>query len=247
MTLPVAVQLFTLREEAEQDFKGTLREVAKVGYEGVEFAGFGGLTADEVKDLLEETGLKPAASHVPIDQLRDNLDDTIAFHQAIGCTRLVCPYLDEEDRDSITAYEAVIGDLRRIAAACSKEGISLSYHHHDFELKPIETVIPLKKIWNTPGIQAEIDIYWLVKAGENPVEWIKKYADSTELIHLKDMTTDGTEDFAELGTGGIDIEACVREAEKAGVQWLIVEQDQSRIGAMKSIKKSYEHLTSSVL
>src|SRR2546426_7889102 len=94
-SIPIALQMYTLREAAAKDFSGTLREVAEIGYDGVELAGDGGLKAPELKDLLASLGLRLARSHVPLDRLENDLEAALDYHQELGCPFVVCPYLPE--------------------------------------------------------------------------------------------------------------------------------------------------------
>jgi sugar phosphate isomerase/epimerase len=243
--IPVAVQMFTLREESAQDFAGTLKKVAELGFDGIEFAGYGGLTAKEVRALLDEFGLQAAASHVPLEELENNLYQVIEDQKVLGSHYVVCPYL-LPGRRSIEDYKALISFLDQAGETCLREGITLCYHNHDFELERLSNgKTKLEAIFektNANNVKTELDVYWLTKAGENPVEWMNRYKNRTPLIHLKDMTTDGEQFFAELGTGGVDIEAVLRKGEENGVEWWVVEQDMSRRTPFESIEISINYL-----
>jgi sugar phosphate isomerase/epimerase len=243
--IPVAVQMYTLREESEKDFAGTLKKVAELGYDGVEFAGYGGLTPREVKTLLDELGLQAASSHVALEELENNLMQVIEDQKLLGSKYVVCPYLTPESR-SEQNYKVLISVLNQVGEACRKEGITLLYHNHDFELERLsDGRMALEAIFedtNPENVKTEFDVYWLTKAGENPVEWINRYTNRTPIIHLKDMTTDGEQFFAELGTGGADIEAVLNTGKDAGVKWWVVEQDLCRRNPFESIEISMNYL-----
>jgi sugar phosphate isomerase/epimerase len=243
--IPVAVQMYTLREESQQDFAGTLKKVAELGFSGVEFAGYGGLTAREVKALLDDFGLQAASSHVPLEELENNLSQVIEDQKILGSKYVVCPYL-MPDRRSGEDYQALISLLDQVGETCRLEGITLCYHNHDFELDLLEDGrMALEAIFddtNPDNVKAELDIYWLTKAGENPEKWINRYKNRTPLVHLKDMTKDEEQFFAELGTGGVDIESVLNIGEEAGVQWWVVEQDMSRRTPFESIEISINYL-----
>jgi sugar phosphate isomerase/epimerase len=245
--IPVAVQMYTLREESENDFAGTLKKVAELGFDGVEFAGYGGLSAKEVKTLLDELGLRAAASHVPLEYLENNLSQVIEDMKILESKYIVCPYL-MPDRRNEQDYLALISLLNHAGETCQLEGITLCYHNHDFELARLsDGRMALEAIFedtNKDHVKAEFDIYWLTKAGEKPIEWINRYKNRTPLIHLKDMTTDAEQFFAELGTGGVDLEAVLNIGEEAGVDWWVVEQDISRRTPLESIEISINYLKS---
>ncbi|PFO00907.1 xylose isomerase [Bacillus sp. AFS076308] len=243
--IPVAVQMFTLREESAKDFAGTLKKVAELGFDGVELAGYHGLTPMEIKELLDELGLKTAACHVPLDQLENNLAQVIEDQKILGSKYVVCPYL-MPDRRSESDYIALISFLEHAGEICRQEGISLCYHNHDFELERLsDGRMALEAIFdktNPDMVKAELDVYWLTKAGQKPAEWIERYQNRTPLIHLKDMTTDDEQFFAELGTGGVDLEAVLNKGEQVDIQWWVVEQDVSRRTPLESIEISINYL-----
>ncbi len=237
--------MFTLREEAENDFAGTLRKVAELGYDGVEFAGYGGLSVQEVRALLDELGLKAAASHVPLEQLEERLDQVIEEQKVLGSKYVVCPFLTD-DRRTEESYRRLIPLLDQVGKSCKDAGITFCYHNHDFELevlsdgrKALEVIFDDTSASN---VKTELDVYWLTKVGENPVDWIKRYQGRTPLVHLKDMTTDDENFFAELGTGGVDLDGVIETAMHAGAEWFIVEQDVSRLTPLKSIEISINYL-----
>ena len=242
---PIGLQMFSLSEESEADFVGTLKKVAEMGYDGVEFAGYGGYTAQELKKILQDLDLKAAASHVSIDILEKELGQVITYQQEIGNKHIVCPFLLPERRSEKDYYE-LVPILNHIGKTCHEAGITFSYHNHDFELDTLsngqKALEMLLGETNPEWVQTEFDIYWLTKAGEDPVEWIKRYHNRTPLIHLKDMTTDSEQFFAELGTGGVDLDGVIRQGSTSNVEWWIVEQDQSRQSPLVSVEQSLNHL-----
>ncbi|WP_312470428.1 sugar phosphate isomerase/epimerase [Neobacillus sp.] len=245
--IPVAVQMYTLREESEKDFAGTLKKVAELGYAGVEFAGYGGLTPIELKTLLDDLGLKAVSSHVPLEEIESNLAQVIEDQKILGSNYVVCPYLMPDCR-SEKDYYALISVLNQAGEQCHLEGLTLLYHNHDFELDLLsDGRMALETIFddtNSDYVKTELDVYWLTKVGENPGEWMNRYKNRTPLVHLKDMTRDAEQFFAELGTGGVDIEAVLDAGEGAGVQWWVVEQDFSRRTPFESIEISMNYLKS---
>jgi sugar phosphate isomerase/epimerase len=173
------------------------------------------------------------------------LAGVIEDQKTIGSKYIVCPYLLPERRRE-DDYQALISFLDQAGEACRREGITLCYHNHDFELAfLLDGRTALEAIFdetNASNVKAELDVYWLTKAGEKPVAWMNTYKNRTPLIHLKDMTADVEQFFAELGTGGVDLEAVLQMGEEAGVQWWVVEQDESRLTPFESIEISLEYL-----
>jgi sugar phosphate isomerase/epimerase len=194
---------------------------------------------------LDEYGLQAAASHVPLEELENNLAKVIEEQKIIGSKYVVCPYL-MPNRRSEEDYLSLITLLDEIGETCRQEGITLCYHNHDFELERLKDGrLALEAIFNDTNpenVKTELDIYWLTKAGEKPVEWISRYNNRSPLVHLKDMTNDEEQFFAELGTGGVDLEAVLNIGEETGVNWWVVEQDMSRRTPFESIEMSINYL-----
>ena len=243
--IPIALQMYTLRNEAESDFTGTLKTVAELGYDGVELAGYGGLSASELRGILDDLKLRAVSSHVSLTELRSHIHKVIQEQHELGSSFIVCPYLPPDER-SEEQYIQLIDDLNSLGETCYQEGITLCYHHHDFEISTLSngnTALDLILSETNPlWVKAEFDIYWLTYAGENPVEWLKRYEDRTPLVHLKDMTTDGKRQFAELGAGGVDLSSVLHYGVQSHVDWWIVEQDESRIPPIESVRMSLEYL-----
>ena len=242
--IPVAVQMYTLREESAEDFIGTLKKVADIGFSGVEFAGYGGLAVEDVKAALDHLGLRAVSSHVPIEQLERNLDEVIREQKVLGSQFVVCPYITLEQRTE-SGYKNLITNLAKANEACQREGITLCYHNHDFELERLEDGrFALDAIFEDTNVSTELDIYWLTKAGQDPVQWLKRYKNKSPLVHLKDMTNDEERFFAELGTGSVNLQDVLEVSEEVGVKWWIVEQDVCRRSPFESIEMSLHYLKS---
>jgi sugar phosphate isomerase/epimerase len=248
----IALQLYTLRDETAKDFAGTLRKVAEIGYQGVEFAGYGGLSPQEMKALLAELNLKAVGSHVGLARLRDHLEEEIAMNVAIGSKYIVCPWLSEEDR-RLPGLQATLELFNEAASKLAKHGIQFGYHNHAFEL---EEKIGDRWLFDeifarTPAeqVKVEMDVCWVTVAGQDPVEYIAKYAGRLPLIHLKDIRkeADGQVLTVELGKGAVDLPAVIEAAGKAGVEWLIVEQDHCQNPPLESVASSMAWLQENYL
>ncbi|ASA21147.1 sugar phosphate isomerase/epimerase family protein [Paenibacillus donghaensis] len=242
--LKIGLQLYTLREELEQDFEGTLRKVAALGYSGVEFYHFFGRSSADIKQLLDETGLVALGAHRPYDALLNETEQEIAYNLEIGNKRLVIPYLTEEQRN----YPEVAENLKLIGQKCKAHGVVLLYHNHDFEL--IERFGELTAFdglfAEVPAelLQVEMDTCWVHHAGYDAIAYVNKYAGRLPVIHLKDMKkqADGSAETVVLGEGEVDLAGIVEAAAEAGTEWAVVEQDYCRRPALDSIADSMEWL-----
>jgi sugar phosphate isomerase/epimerase len=242
MNIPIALQLYTLRQETEKDFVGTLKKVADLGYKGVEFAGFGGYSALELKSHLDAFGLKPVGAHIGIEELKNNLDEIIAYNFQLGNKYIVCPWASYESKKD---YVEMAQLLKSIGKKLKASGLQLCYHNHAHEFDSFNGEYGLDIIYNKVSselLKTEIDTYWVAFAGLNPVEYMAKYAGRTPLLHIKDMESSEKREFAEIGTGTMDIRAIAEQAVMNGTEWLIVEQDACKREPLECVSISIENL-----
>lgn len=245
MSIPVALQLYTVRDEAAKDFVGTVRKVAKMGYNGVEFAGTGDLSATQMADLLAETGLRVAGSHIQLDQFQHHLDEIIAYYTAIGAKYVGIPFLTDEWR-TLDGYKAVAKLMNTAGKTLRDAGLSLYYHNHAFEFEDLGGVCGMDILWNEtdPAVAAfEIDCYWVTYAGLDPAAMIREHAGRYPLIHLKDMVGEGdARTFAEVGEGCIDWQPIFAASEAQGAAWYVVEQDRWSRPSLEAAQISINNL-----
>ena len=251
--LPIALQLYSVREDMKKDFKGTLRQIKKMGYEGVELAGLYDRSFEEVKAILSEVGLKIVSAHVPFIDLIENTEVLVKGYHDLGCMQIVIPYITEEYRPGNEKYAEFVEGIKHISLCCSKHGMTLAYHNHDFEFEKLDGRYFLDILYeDLPEniLKTQLDTCWIKVAGENPVDYIKKYKWRQPTIHLKDfkgfksekmyglLGIDDTKQLKEkqefsfmpLGTGYQEIPDIIKAAIDAGVKWAIVEQDSPSMG-----------------
>lgn len=243
--LPIGLQLYTLRNEMEQDVVSTLEKVAELGYQGVEFAGYFGQSPDSLRDLLSRLSLKAISSHASMQRLKDHLEEEIAMCVAIGSRYVVCPGISREDRDALPESVAFLVEC---ANRFAEHGIGFAFHNHWAEFE--ETYGG--RLWfdaffgSTPAerMKIELDVCWITRAGYDPLEYLRKYAGRVPLLHLKDMRRlpDGEVQTVELGRGDMDLPAIMAAAAETGSEWLIVEQDDCEGQALESVRMSREWL-----
>jgi len=239
--IPVALQLYTVRDETAKDFIGTLRRVAAMGYAGVEFAGYGDLPAAELKQVIADLGLQPASSHVGLEALEAG--EALDYLNAIGCPFVAVPWMPQELRENMAGWKSVAKRMNAVGEKCKERGITLTYHNHDFEFQKFCNQYGLDILYRNsdPGlVQAELDLYWIKHGSADPVAYIKKYAGRVPLLHCKDMAEDGS--FAEVGNGTLDWPAIFAAATLAGTQWYIVEQDTCTRPTLESAEISFNYL-----
>lgn len=265
--MKLGLQLYSVREDLEKDFLGTLKKVKEIGYEGGELAGLYGKTAKEVKEAFKEADLIPISAHVAYQDLIPNIEETVKIYNEIGCKYIVIPYLPENLRYGTDKYLDVVCDIRKIGEVCAKFGITLLYHNHDFEFAKNEdgnyVLDVLYEEIPENILQTEIDTCWVNVAGENPCDYVRKYTGRAPVVHLKDFygeknknmykligidseekEVENTFEFRPLGYGKQDVQAIVDAAKDAGASWVIAEQDEPSMGKsrMECAEMSYKYM-----
>ena len=231
------VQLYTLRAAMDRDLAGTLRAVAAAGYRQVEFAGFFGHEPAEIRALLNESGLSAPASHFPLAQMESDFPSVIEEARALGSHYVVLAWLDP-GRRSAADYRALVNNLNAWGRQCRDAGLRLAYHNHDFEFEQTEGFIPYQLLLDgtDPELVAfEMDLYWMHKAGQDPLAYFARYPGRFPLWHLKDASEEGA--MADVGQGVIDFPALLAQAELAGLEYGFVERDDAE-DPLESIRTS---------
>jgi sugar phosphate isomerase/epimerase len=240
----ISLQLYTVREETARDMPDTLRKVAEIGYPAVEFAGYGGLTSQEVKTILDDLGLSASGAHVPIDSWGTNPEAVIADMHTLDCVHAIVPMVPREQRGEEASVARLAENLNRWGEMCRQDGVILSYHNHDFEFAPLaETTMWEVLVRETdPGlVHLELDLYWIKYAGTDPETVLRDVGDRVSLLHLKDMAPDDTLSDLPVGEGTMPWTSLLEAAEAAGVEWYIAEQDNPR-DALQDVTISLQHM-----
>jgi sugar phosphate isomerase/epimerase len=240
-----AVQLFTLRKECEGDMPGMLRKLAKMGWAGVETAGLYGHSAEEIAAVLQETGLYVAGMHVSMERLRSELDVVLEEARVLNTRHLICPSVPHELRHP-DGYQQLREELNACAKKVQREGYTVSFHNHAFEFETdVGGINGLEYLLEpVPGnaIQAEIDVYWVTKAGRDAAAFLEPYSGRMPTMHLKDMTKDERRTYAEIGEGVIDFVPILNWGERNGVEWYVVEQDSCEGNPLDCVQLSLTNL-----
>ena len=268
MSLPIAVQIYSVRNDAAADLRGTLESIKKMGYDGVEFAGLYGNSPADIRKMLDEIGLVAVSAHVPyLDMVKDPAG-VLGDYAEIGCKFVAIPYLTPEYRPGQEKFAEVIENAKVIGKAAKDLGMQLLYHNHDFEFVRLDGKYALDILYEeVPAdlLQTELDTCWVNVGGEDPASYIRKYAGRCPVVHLKDFFGEKSDNMYELigikseapkrpsgfefrpvGAGLQNFPEILKASEESGASWVIVEQDQPSMGLtpMESIKKSIEYLKS---
>lgn len=224
------IQLYTLREDFPKDPRGVLAQLASFGYKQIEsYEGpqgmFWGMTNKEFKAYMDELGMEIVASHCDIDK---DFERKAAEAGEIGMKYLICPWRSMQTLDE---YKSATEDFNRKGEICRANGLRFAYHNHAYSFTQLDGVYPqdiFMKDSDTNLVDFEMDIYWVVTANEDPIEWMKKYPNRFKLSHVKDREKNATTHDASctLGTGSIDYPAILKAARQYGMEHLIVEQEK---------------------
>jgi sugar phosphate isomerase/epimerase len=235
---PVGLQLYSLRAEFTRNVPQTLEKVKNYGIKYVETAGTYGLSATKFKDMLKANGLEAVSGHFPFDRYRDDLDAVVAEAKALGLKYAGTAWITHKDVFDEQEARDAAAVFNRAGKALKKEGIQFFYHAHGFEFQPHlnGTLLDLLMEETDPAlVRYQMDVFWVVHPGQDPVKLLEKYKGRWELMHLKDMRkgvktgeltgkTDVTNDVV-LGTGQMDWPAILKAAKKAGVKWYFIEDE----------------------
>jgi sugar phosphate isomerase/epimerase len=227
------IQLWTVRDEIGKDPKGVLKQLAADGYKQIEsFEGsqgiFWGMSAADFKKYMDDLGTVIISSHCDITK---DFEKKAADAASIGMKYLLCPY--KGPQKSIDDFKKFADEFNQKGEICKKNGIRFGYHNHDYSFTAMNGVFPqdvMMQNTNPDLVDFEMDIYWVVTAGQDPQAWLKKYPNRFRLCHVKDRKKDvpATEHDASciLGQGSIDFEKILKTARKNGAQYYIVEQEK---------------------
>ena len=271
--LPIAIQLYSVRDDMAADFEGTLRKIKELGYDGVEFAGLFGRKPEYVRDLLKEIGLVPVSSHVAYVEMMADIEGVMSAYETIGTKYIAVPYMTEEYRPNAPKFDEAIEGMKALGKAAAAHGMTLLYHNHDFEFVKMGDEYGIDVMYSRiPAdlLQTELDTCWVNVAGEDPAAFVLKYSGRAPVVHLKDFympakkpekmyaligIDDGAAEekkeedsfgFRPVGYGAQNIPAIIEASEKAGAKWLVVEQDDPSLGKtpMECAKMSIDYLQS---
>ena len=235
---PIGLQLYSLRDQFAKDVPATLDQVRGFGIEFVELAGTYNLAPEEFKEQLDRRGLRPVSGHFPFELYRDDVEGIARDAKALGVQYVGCAWIPHDDPfDEKTCREAA-AVFNRAGEALAKRGLKFFYHTHGYEFQPHGdgTLFDLLMAETKPEfVRFEMDVFWIVHPGRDPVKLLEKYGSRFELMHVKDMRkgtptglltghSDVANDVA-LGTGLLDWPAILKGARKAGVKWYFIEDE----------------------
>ncbi len=225
--IPIGLQLYSVRSECEKDLPGTLKAVARMGYEAVEFAGYYGRSAAELRTMLDDLGLRCCGTHAKLPTLLDDeLPRTIEFNRTLGNRFLIAPSLPEERRGSRQAWLETAHLFAGMVERVRPHGMQVGYHNHAIEFQPLDGELPWDTFFaNTPNeVVMQVDIGNALQGGGSPVPYIARYPGRARSVHLKEYSA--ANDRALIGEGDVNWAEVFQLCETVGgTEWYIVEQE----------------------
>ena len=234
---PIGLQLYSLRGEFIRNVPGTVEKVKGYGFKIVELAGTYNLPPEKFKQLLDVNGLKPVSGHFPFERYRDDVESVAREAKALGLEYAGCAWIAHKDEFDEEECREAIAIFNRAGEALAKHNLKFFYHCHGYEFRPhgdgtfMDLLI---KETNPKFVRYEMDVFWVMHPGQDPVKWLEKYPERWELLHVKDMKKGVKGDFTGksdvandvvLGTGQMDWPAILKAAKKAGVKYYFIEDE----------------------
>ena len=237
-TIPVALQLWSIREEISRDFAAAASAISRMGYAGVELAGYGNLDSRGVNLALRDLGLKVAGMHASAQTLLSGLNAVVDDALLLGASDVVCAWWPPTQLVSAAACQKIGEQLNEIGSVLRAWGLQFSYHNHAAEMKLFDGRTALDWILSAAeprNLGAELDVYWAQVGGQSPTDCLNRYGDRVRLLHLKDQQ--------EIGTGPVDFPAVFSAADRIGaLKWYIVEQDEYSTTPLEGVRASLDQI-----
>ena len=240
----VGLQLYTVRDQMKADFESTLARVAEIGYKEVEFAGYFDHSPADVRAILARHGLSAPSTHIG-DISPEAWKASLDAAHTIGHEYIVVPWIPQEKRMTLDGWKQVAGDFNRAAAAARDAGIQFAYHNHDFEFPKVDGQVPYDVLLQNTDpklVQLEIDLYWITKAGQDPLEYFARWPGRVPLVHVKDSAGAPENKMVDVGQGKIDWKRIFAKRDQAGIKHFFVEHDQPP-QPFEDIAASYRYLS----
>jgi sugar phosphate isomerase/epimerase len=258
----VGLQLYSLRDEIGNNIKGVIAKAAKAGYQELETygydpkKGFFGLSPKEFKRTLSADGMTTPSGHYGIDSYlgtgnEEVLKVYIEVAKTVGQDYLTIPYIGADIRKSVDDFKNLAEKMNKAAQLCKKSDLKLAYHNHDFEFKPIDGITlydVLLKETERKLVNFEMDIYWVVRAGQDPIKLMEQHKGRFSMWHIKDMDKSNPELNTEVGSGSIDYKKIFAKANTSGLKHIFMEQENfTHIDPYKSISQSASFIKNKLL
>jgi sugar phosphate isomerase/epimerase len=242
--IPIALQLYSVREDCARNLNKTIESVADIGYEGVEFAGFYGRRAKDLKAILDDVGLKVAGTHTKLDSLLGiELRKTVEFNKTLGNEFVIVPTIPRQYRDVKNGWGTLANLLNRIAEKIKPNNMRVGYHNHTFEFKPMNEDTPFNILFKSTKLEVimQLDTGHAMHAGADPTDILKNFPGRAITVHIKDYSA--VKNNILVGEGRVQFDKINRLCKKlGGTKWYIIEQETYPYPPLESARLSLENL-----
>lgn len=236
--IPVSLQLWSLRDLTKDDFAGTMRKVAEIGFQGVETAGYGNLSVQDAAKAIADAGLKVSGQHIGLGALRADLTKIAVEAQLLGTRHIICPSSPRELFNSPASCAQIGEELNEIGAKLRGFGLEFHYHNHAFELVELNGRRGFDWLLDAAAprnLLCQADVYWVHVGNKNPAEFIREQGRRIKLLHIKDEK--------EVGLGPVNFQEVFTAAESIGsVEWYVIEVERYNHAPLESVRLSFEQL-----
>ncbi|MGB2613491.1 MAG: sugar phosphate isomerase/epimerase [Phycisphaerae bacterium] len=224
----VAMQMYTLRGQADQDYAGTVKQLAKIGYRAIQVSGFGNATPKEIRKVMDDLQMGSAGTHLGLEMMEDEFEEVVEITKTLRAGYAIIPHVGEERRRSADDWRRLAEIFTDIGRRLKAEGLGLAYHNHSFEFQKFDGKYGYDILFENVDrdvVQTEIDTYWVQHGGADPVAYLKRHAKHIQIVHFKDMGPGPKKPMVPVGTGILDWPAILKACEAGGAQWACIEQD----------------------
>lgn len=245
----IGLQLYTLRDVINNDVKGYLKQLADWGYKELETYGYNkgslfGMPSKDFAAYVQSLGMRVVSGHYGMDVIRGDWERAVADAKEAGQEYVVCPWIEDKER-TLDGYKKICNELNKAGEAANKAGLRMGYHNHAFEFDKVGDVVPydmMLKELDPKLVSMEMDIYWVVRAGQDPIKYFNTYPGRFEQWHVKDMDKANKDQNADVGTGSINFKPLFAQAKKAGLKHFYIEQESYPADSPTSTKNSIDNL-----
>lgn len=240
---PIALQLYTVRDAASKDFIGTLKKVADMGYQGVEFAGLHGADPKEIAKVIADLGLVTSSSHTAMPS-KENIQQIVDTEKTLGNSRIVSGFGPDQFK-TLDGRKEAVAKFTEAAEQAKTHGFTFAFHNHWWEFEKLEDgrYVYDMLMEEVPGVSSELDTYWCAFGGADAVETINKYKSRLPLLHIKDGTLQKDTPQKAVGSGAMKFEPIIKAADPTVLEWLIVENDDADIDMLEAARMGYAYLS----
>jgi sugar phosphate isomerase/epimerase len=238
----LSAQLWSVKDYTSKDFFGTLEEIAKIGYTGIEFAGYKDISAKDMNKKLKELNLIALSAHVGLDSLKENLDAELEYLNTLGAKYIVCPYAEINSVESALEHAEI---FNKIGEQSSKAGLIFAYHNHAHEFKMDNGQYPIDGLFNNTDlryVKQQPDVFWIAYAGLDVNEYMKKNISRCPVIHLKQLENNETKRNVDAGSGIIDFKYMIDLAKDTD---FVYEQEEFIGTSLENMEKSFKTIMKS--